>query len=145
MNADTGHPTSASQGEQRPNLAALVRMVTAAAKPKNERQPTRSAPPSTAATNTMRKAHGQQVRLRLSPTVALQLRDLPARARAEVIALVTNAALAKVPIVQLVGYRQELKNLGLLLNQSLRVSSGRSVNVEAVARVGEVISRLIQR
>lgn len=106
-----------------------------------EKQGTRTAPSKAG----KRGARGQQVRLRLAPATAEQLRPLPARVRAEVAAITLNAALAGVPVVQLVGYRQELKNLGLLLNQSLRVSCGQSCDVAAVAAVVAVIKNLIQR
>lgn len=67
------------------------------------------------------------------------------RVRAEVVALLVNSALAGVPVGQLVGYRQELKNLGLLLNQSLRVSRGVACDAVVVAKAAEVIQKLIQR
>ena len=96
-------------------------------------------------TRTGRRHPGQQVRLRLGQNAATQLRELPARVRSEVVTLTVNAALAGVPVVQLVGYRQQLVNLGNLINQSLRVSRGQSVNVEAVKQAAEVIQKLIQR
>jgi hypothetical protein len=91
------------------------------------------------------KAHGQQVRLRLTPATADQLNGLPARIRAEVATMALNCALAGIPVAEVVGYRRELKNLGLLLNQSLRISRGQSVNVEAVERVVDVIEKLTNR
>lgn len=92
-----------------------------------------------------KRARGQQVRLRIAPAAAEQLQPLPARVRAEVVTLLINSALAHVPIERLAGFRQELKNLGLLLNQSLRVSRGQSCDVVAVKSAAEVINKLIQR
>jgi hypothetical protein len=146
MNTATAQPTSASQeGErkQRETLAALVRLVTA--RPKDERQPERPATATAAPKSAWRRAPGQQVRLRLGQAAAEQLRELPARVRSEVATLAINAALAGVPVARLVGCRQELKNLGLLLNQSLRVSRGQSVNVEALAQAVGVVQKLSQR
>jgi NAD-dependent DNA ligase len=65
--------------------------------------------------------------------------------RSEVVTLTVNAALAGVPVAQLVGYRQQLVNLGNLINQSLRASRGRVADVVAVERAADVISKLIQR
>ena len=101
---------------------------------------------TTTATNT-RSKNGMAMRLRLEPAAAQKLRELPATVRAEVLTLLVNASLGKqgIEVASLAGYRQELKNLGLLINQSLRVSRGQTVNVVAVEQVVEVINRLTQR
>jgi hypothetical protein len=64
-----------------------------------------------------------------------------------VLTLLVNATLGKqgIEVASLAGFRQELKNLGLLLNQSLRVSQGQVFNVEAVEKVVAVIQQLTQR
>lgn len=125
MNTATAHTTTARQG--------------------SERQPERPATATAATKSARRRAPGQQVRLRLGQAAAEQLRGLPARVRSEVATLAINAALAGVPVARLVGYRQELKNLGLLINQSLRVSRGQSCDVEALAQAVGVVLKLTQR
>jgi len=132
MNHATEPTPSASPGGSRQPAGALMAMARGVIA--REGQRTRR-----------RGARGLPLRLRLAPAAAEPLRELPMRVRAEVVALLVNAALAGVPLAQLVGYRQELKNLGLLLNQSLRVSRGVACDVEAVERAVEVISKLIQR
>jgi hypothetical protein len=101
---------------------------------------------TTTATNT-RSKNGLAMRLRIEPAAAQKLRELPATVRAEVLTLLVNASLGKqgIELASLIGYRQELKNLGLLLNQSLRVSHGQTVNVATLQQVVEVISQLTQR
>lgn len=136
MNNATEHTPSASQGQRQPANYLLAMALDVAAR-ECQRQPTRP--------TAKRKARGQQVRLRLAQATAEQLRPLPARVRGEVVTMLVNAALAGVPVERLVGYRQELKNLGLLVNQSLRVSRGQSCDVVAVERAAAVISKLIQR
>ena len=91
--------------------------------------------------------HGQQIKLRLEPAAAQKLRQLPASVRAEVLALLINAALGQqaIEIASLAGYRQELKNLGLLLNQSLRLSCGQTFDVAAVEKTVAVIQQLTTR
>jgi hypothetical protein len=85
------------------------------------------------------------VRLRLTPTVAGQLHALNHKARAEVVALIVNAALAGIDVKQLLGARQELRNLGLLINQSLRVSRGTETNVVVLNQAVEVINNLTKK
>ena len=118
--------TPTARGEERPSKSALLN---------GQVQGTTARPGATR----------KQVRLRLGQATAEQLRCLPHGVRAEVVTLVVNAALARVPVSQLVGYRQELKNLGLLLNQSLRSSRGKSVDVVALAKVVEVVNKLMMR
>ena len=139
MNHATEPTPSASPGGSRQPTGSLLAMAHGVIA--REGQRTRPAVTKTG----RRGARGLPLRLRLAPAAAEPLRELPARVRAEVVALLVNAALAGVPVERLVGFRQELKNLGLLINQSLRVSCGQSVNVEAVERVAGVISKLIQR
>ena len=101
---------------------------------------------TTTATNT-RSKNGLAMRLRIEPAAAQKLRELPATVRAEVLTLLVNATLGKqgVQVESLIGYRQELKNLGILINQSLRLSHGQTVNVATLQQVVEVISQLTQR
>jgi len=102
---------------------------------------------NTPTTPNTRSKNGQQIKLRLEPAVAQKLRELPPALRAEVVALIINASLGKqgVQVASLTGYRQELKNLGLLLNQSLRLSHGQAFDVVVVEQVVEVINQLTQR
>jgi len=137
MNTTTDHTPSASPPEHRTPTGSLLAMAHGVIAREGQRKPVRPAP--------AKRARGQQVRLRLAPAAAEQLRPLPARVRAEVATLTLNAALAGVPVTDLVGYRQQLVNLGNLINQSLRVSRGQSFDVVAVERAAEVISKLIQR
>jgi len=98
-------------------------------------------------TTNSRSKNGMAIRLKIEPAAAQKLRELPATVRAEVLTLLVNATLGKqgIEVASLAGFRQELKNLGLLLNQSLRVSQGQVFNVEAVEKVVAVIQQLTQR
>ena len=87
----------------------------------------------------------RQVRLRLTPTLATQLHALPHRARAEAVALTLNASLAGIDVARLLGYRQQLVNLGNLINQSLRVSRGQLVNLVALQQAMAVLKQLTQK
>jgi len=142
MNTNPAHTPSASPGSERQPANPLLAMALNVAARASQGQPVR---PASATVTTGRRARGQQVRLRLGQHAATQLRELPARVRSEVVTLTVNAALAGVPVAQLVGYRQQLVNLGNLINQSLRASRGRVADVVAVERAADVISKLIQR
>ena len=87
----------------------------------------------------------RQVRLRLGKATAEQLRQLPHAVRAEVVTLAVNAALAGVAVPELVGYRQELRNLGTLINQSLKFSRGVLTNPVAVEKVVQLINQLVKQ
>ena len=110
-----------------------------------EERPSKSALPPGGTTATLAARPRRQVRLRLTPAVAQELHALPHQARAEAVAMLVNAGLAGVSVVQLLGYRQELKNLGLLINQSLRLNRGQAVNVVALEKAMDIVNKLITR
>jgi len=87
------------------------------------------------------------MRLRIEPSAVQKLRELPPTVRAEVLTLLVNATLGTqgVDVASLVGYRQELRNLGILINQSLRLSHGQTVNVATLQQAVELLNQLTQR
>ena len=91
------------------------------------------------------KGARRQVRLRLTPAVATQLAELPHTTRAEVVALLVNAGLNGIDATCLVGQRQELVNLGRLLNQSLRVIRGHAFDVASAYRAVAILNSLTEK
>lgn len=87
----------------------------------------------------------RQIRLRLTPSAAEQLAGLHYTVRAEIVALLVTTGLMDVDPAQLVGARQELVNLGRLLNQSLRVACGTAFDVSVAQRAVSIINALTKR
>lgn len=100
--------------------------------------------PGMATANTRRK-RGLQLRLRLSPALAQQLRPLPATVRGELATLTLQAALAGVAVADLAGYRQQLADLALLIQQSLILSGGQLTNITAVEKATALLNQLSRR
>jgi hypothetical protein len=78
-------------------------------------------------------------RARLPKALAEQLQALPPGLRGRTVAFIVLAHTGGLDVRQLVAASTELHRLGVLLNQSLRVSAGRGVDVptlhEAVGKI----------
>jgi len=81
-----------------------------------------------------------EVRCRVRGPVGEALHSMPRRPRSRVIAATIAAALEEVDLDALLEAREELRRLGVLLNQSLRFSFGEGVGDAALmARVVAVV------
>ena len=71
-------------------------------------------------------------RPRLPNGLAAQLKALPPSVRGRAVAFIIQAHAAGLDVKKMTESAMELRRLGVLLNQSLRVSGGRKVDVEAL-------------
>jgi hypothetical protein len=85
--------------------------------------------------------NSRQLRIRLPKSQAAMWLALPPSVRSKAVAMVLGAV-GNVNLAELASVRRELVNLGTLLNQSLRVSGGRSVDDDALKACVELLSRL---
>jgi hypothetical protein len=64
----------------------------------------------------------EQIRIRLPKNVAVKLADLPPSARSTAVASLLVSASSGVDLDRLIGAVDEIRRLGVLLNQSLRLA-----------------------
>jgi hypothetical protein len=83
-----------------------------------------------------------QLRIRLPEPLAKELEAFPPRMRGRLLSLLWLERKQGVDLNALLSMRQELANLGNLLNQSLRLNQGRMVDTEALRKVIELLRRL---
>jgi len=74
--------------------------------------------------------------------MALELSQLPPRARGRAVSLLLQARMAGVEVSELLAVHKNLVTVGHLLNRSLRVSRGQVANVVAVERCVELLKGL---
>ena len=89
--------------------------------------------------NTMSVSFG---RARLPMGLASQLMSLPRGIRGRTVALVLQAHTGGLDIQELVQAADQLRRLGVLLNQSLRISRGAEVDMEALQEAVEKVKGL---
>jgi len=82
-----------------------------------------------------------QLRIRLPKSQAAMWLALPPSVRSKAVAMVLGSV-GSVNLAELASMRREMVNLGTLLNQSLCVSRGRSVNDDALKACVSLLSRL---
>ena len=82
-----------------------------------------------------------QLRIRLPQAQAALWLALPPSVRAKAVAMVLGAT-GNINLAELVSMRRELVNLGTLLNQSLCVSRGRSVDDATLKQCVSLLSRI---
>ena len=81
-------------------------------------------------------------RARLPLSLAHDLKALKPSLRGRVVALVLIAKATDIDLPELVAAREQLRRLGVLLNQSLRSSLGREVDLRALAAAVRLINSL---
>ena len=81
-------------------------------------------------------------RARLPKDIAVPLKALPRGIRGRTVGLILLAHNQGLDIQKLVGAASELRRLGVLLNQSLRVSSGSSVDAQALREAVQKVKGL---
>ena len=81
-------------------------------------------------------------RARLPMPLAQQLMQLPPGLRGRTLALIVQAHVAGLDLQKLVESADQLRRLGVLLNQSLRVSRGLSVDVPALQETAKKVDAL---
>jgi hypothetical protein len=82
-----------------------------------------------------------QIRIRLPKAKASPWLDIPPVLRSKVVGMVLGAV-GTINLAELASMRRELVNLGTLLNQSLCVSRGRSVDDAALKQCVALLSRI---
>ena len=85
-----------------------------------------------------------QLRIRLTDQTARRLLTLPPRARCRAASMMISATMDNIDLGELFAMRRELVALGNLLNQSLRLSWGGSVDESALRGVVEKLGGLLQ-
>jgi hypothetical protein len=81
-------------------------------------------------------------RARLPLTLAAQLNALQPGLRGRTVALILLAHTTGLDLQKLVASAPELRRLGVLINQSLRLSRGRGVDLPAVEEAAKKVSAL---
>ena len=81
-------------------------------------------------------------RARLPNTLAAQLTTLPPGLRGRTVALIVLAHTTGLDLQKLVASASELRRLGVLINQSLRLSGGRAVDVVALQAAAKKVNQL---
>lgn len=89
----------------------------------------------------MKKSY--QLRVRLPANHASQWLLLPPTVRSKAIAILLSSA-NKIDLLELVNMRRELSNLGNLLNQSLSISRGQTVDEAALNSCIKLLSSLLK-
>jgi hypothetical protein len=84
----------------------------------------------------------RQIRIRLPAPLAKELEAYPPQVRGRLLSLLWLERKEGLDLNALLSMRQELANLGNLLNQSLRISQGQWVHIESLQKVIELIRRL---
>jgi hypothetical protein len=82
-----------------------------------------------------------QLRIRMPRQEATRWLALPPSSRSKAVSLVLSAA-GTCDLNELAAMRRELSSLGTLLNQSLRTSLGKSVNINALNECVSVLKHL---
>ena len=82
-----------------------------------------------------------QLRVRLPRSQAARWLALPPPVRAKAVALVMATA-GNIDLAELAAMRRELINLGTLINQSLKLSHGSTINEAALNECVSLLSRL---
>ena len=85
-----------------------------------------------------------QIRIRLTDQTARRLLTLSPRARCRAASLMISATMDNIDLDELLAMRRELVALGNLLNQSLRLSWGASVDESALRGVVKKLGGLLQ-
>lgn len=88
--------------------------------------------------------NSEQIRIRLSSNAAESLLTFPPRMRSRVVSMLVTAGLTNVDLAELLSARKELSALGNLLNQSLRISWGESVDEVALRGVIKKLEGLLR-
>ena len=81
-------------------------------------------------------------RARLPKAMAIELQKLPPSLRGRTIATIIQAHVTGMDLQKLVAASDQLRRLGVLLNQSLRVSGGRIADVTALQEAVEKINEI---
>jgi hypothetical protein len=81
-------------------------------------------------------------RARLPNALATQFMGLPPNLRARVVGFIVMAHVGGMDLQKLVAAIDQLRRLGVLLNQSLRVSRGVSVDVVALQEAAKKVNQL---
>jgi hypothetical protein len=81
-------------------------------------------------------------RARLPNALAAQLTTLPPGLRGRTVALIVQAHVTGLDVQKLVASASELRRLGVLINQSLRLSGGRGVDVVALQGAAKKVNQL---
>jgi len=84
-----------------------------------------------------------QLRVRLPRSQAARWLALPPSIRAKAVALVMASA-GNIDLAELAAMRRELTNLGTLINQSLKLSHGSTVNEAALNKCVSLLSSLLK-
>lgn len=84
-----------------------------------------------------------QLRIRVLPKTAARLKKIPPRLRAKVVSLLIESIINKVDLIELLSLRKDLVSLGVLLNQSLRTSWGKSVDGEAASALVTKLNKFL--
>jgi hypothetical protein len=87
------------------------------------------------------KTNSRQIRIRLPGEEAVRYLALPPRERSIAVAMILRSV-DGIDLKTLVVMRNELVNLGTLINQSLRVSQGKSVNEIALTDAVKLLKTL---
>ena len=81
-------------------------------------------------------------RPRLPNGLAAQLKALPPSVRGRTVAFIILAHIGGMEVNKLIEAAKELRRLGVLINQSLRVSGGQNVDMEALNLAAKRINNL---
>lgn len=81
-------------------------------------------------------------RARLPQALAAQLQALPPGLRGRTVAFIVLTHTTGLDVQKLVAASSELHRLGVLLNQSLRISAGRDMDVSALHEAAKKINQL---
>jgi hypothetical protein len=79
-----------------------------------------------------------QLRIRLTPEAMRKYKDIPPLARLRVVSFVLQSHAEGIDLRELLAIRKVLINLGILLNQSLKTSWGKSTDGAAASDVVRV-------
>lgn len=84
-----------------------------------------------------------QIRIRLSRGAAARLLSLPPRARSRAVSFILSSFEEGLDLGELLQARRELVALGVLINQSLRLSWGKSTDAVALGSVLKKLQRIL--
>ena len=84
-----------------------------------------------------------QLRIRLSKGAASKLLSLPPRARSRIVSFMLGSTNQNLDFNELLQARKELVSLGVLINQALRTSWGKSTDAVAMAALQKRLEKIL--
>lgn len=84
-----------------------------------------------------------QIRIRLSKGVASRFASLPPRSRSRAVSFLLASVQEGLDLAELLQARRELISLGVLINQSLRLSWGQSTDGVALHALMKILQRIL--